>query len=102
MRGQIAMTPMTAMTPMKASAQEALPLPHVLAVDDDPMMRELIAEYLGRNEIRVTTVSDGASMQGVLQNEVVDLVVLDLRLKGEDGMGLTRRLRSESTIPIIM
>ncbi|MGH8687786.1 MAG: response regulator [Burkholderiales bacterium] len=77
-------------------------LPHVLAVDDDPTMRDLVADYLGQNGFRVTTVADGSSMKRVLGDEVVDLVVLDLRLKGEDGMVLARHLREESAIPFIM
>jgi DNA-binding response OmpR family regulator len=76
--------------------------PHVLAVDDDPVIRELIADYLGQNELRVTAVADGRAMQAVLADQVVDLVVLDLRLQAEDGMALARRLRDESAIPIIM
>ena len=76
--------------------------PHVLAVDDDPTIRELIADYLGQNEVRVTAVADGRSMSEVLEREVVDLIVLDLRLQAEDGMNLARRLRDESAIPIIM
>ena len=77
-------------------------LPHVLAVDDDPLVRDLIADYLKQNELRVTTVADGRRMQAVLAEEVVDLIVLDLKLRGEDGMALARRLRDESEIPIIM
>src|SRR2546421_8471665 len=77
-------------------------LPHVLAVDDDPIIRDLISDYLKQNELRVTTVADGHSMQALLGAEVVDLIVLDLKLKGEDGMTLARRLRDESEIPIIM
>src|SRR5438067_9209440 len=77
-------------------------LPHVLAVDDDPVIRDLIADYLKQNELRVTTVADGRRMQAVLAEEVVDLIVLDLKLRGEDGMALARRLRDESEIPIIM
>ncbi|MGD9952892.1 MAG: response regulator [Burkholderiales bacterium] len=77
-------------------------LPHVLAVDDEPSMRELIADYLGENGFRVTAVADSRAMQEVLAAQVVDLIVLDLRLKGEDGMVLARRLREESAIPFIM
>jgi len=77
-------------------------LAHVLAVDDDPVLREAIADYLGGHEFRVTTVADGRAMQAVLADQVVDLVVLDLKLQVEDGMLLARRLRDESTIPIIM
>jgi len=75
---------------------------HVLAVDDDPIIREAIADYLGRHEFRVTAVADGGAMQAVLADQVVDLVVLDLKLLAEDGMALARRLRDESAIPIIM
>src|SRR5690349_17938187 len=77
-------------------------VPHVLAVDDDPIIRQLIADYLGENELRVTAVADGAAMRKVIGEEVVDLIVLDLKLKSEDGMALARRLRDESAIPIIM
>src|SRR6266851_10433543 len=76
--------------------------PRVLAVDAAPAVRDLIADYLGQNEFRVTAVADGSAMQAVLAEKVVDLIVLDLKLKGEDGMALARRLRDESTIPIIM
>src|ERR1700726_1888679 len=77
-------------------------LAHVLAIDDDPILREAIADYLGQHEFRVTAVADGSAMQVVLADEVVDLVVLDLKLQAEDGMALARRLREESAIPIIM
>ncbi|MDY0743771.1 response regulator [Paucibacter sp. R3-3] len=75
---------------------------HILAVDDDAAMRELIAEYLTENELRVTAVASGAEMQQVLAEQLVDLVVLDLRLGGEDGMTLARRLREGSQIPVII
>jgi two-component system OmpR family response regulator len=77
-------------------------LPHVLAVDDDPTIRQVLVDYLSQHELRVTAVADGRSMDEVLSREVVDLVVLDLRLRSEDGMNIARRLREESTIPIIM
>jgi two-component system OmpR family response regulator len=75
---------------------------HVLAVDDDPVIREAITDYLGQHDFRVTAVADGRAMQAVLAEEVVDLLVLDLRLRAEDGMALARRVRDESAIPIIM
>ena len=75
---------------------------HVLAVDDDPMIREAIGDYLGQHDIRVTAVADGQAMQAALAHDVVDLVVLDLKLQFEDGMALARRLRDDSAIPIIM
>jgi two-component system OmpR family response regulator len=88
-------------TPRHAQSSQAAQ-PHILAVDDDPAIRELVADYLGQNALRVTTVADGRSMAEVLDREVVDLVLLDLRLQTEDGMSLARRLRDESMIPIIM
>jgi two-component system OmpR family response regulator len=77
-------------------------LPHVLAIDDDAAMRQLIAEYLGENDFRVTAVATGAEMEKVLAEHAVDVVVLDLRLAGEDGMQLARKLRETSRIPIII
>ena len=89
------------MTQPQPPAQHAA-LPHVLVVDDDPTIRELVSDYLGSNELRVTAVADGQAMQAVLAEQVVDLLVLDLKLRGEDGMALARRLRDESEIPIVM
>jgi two-component system OmpR family response regulator len=94
------MTAEATMTTPQATNPQAVP--HVLVVDDDPTIRELVAEYLGGNELRVSAVSDGKAMQEVLDAQVVDLVVLDLKLRGEDGMAIARRIRDESQIPIVM
>src|SRR5258706_14548714 len=76
---------------------------HVLAVDDDPSVRQLIAAYLHENDLRVTTVASGGMIADVLKQHTIDLVVLDLRLPGEDGMQIARKLRDESPgLPIIM
>ena len=80
----------------------ALPSTHVLAIDDDLSVRKLIANYLTDHEIRVTTVSDGQEVNEILEREAIDLVILDLKLPGEDGMQIARRLREASDIPIIM
>jgi DNA-binding response OmpR family regulator len=66
------------------------------------VIREAIVDYLRQHDLRVTAVADGRAMQSVLAQEVVDLLVLDLRLQTEDGMALARRVRDESAIPIIM
>jgi two-component system OmpR family response regulator len=87
-------------TPPQAS-ENAAP-PHVLVVDDDPTIRDLVSDYLGKNDLRVTAVADGRAMHAVLAERVVDLIVLDLKLRAEDGMVLARRLRDESEIPIMM
>ena len=76
--------------------------PHILVVDDDPSMRELMAEYLAENDLRVTTAATGVEMTRALQERVIDLVMLDLRLSGEDGMQLARRLRETSEVPVII
>src|ERR1700751_5412026 len=65
-------------------------LPHVLAIDDDPAMRELIADYLGENDLRVTTVATGDDMTRALSEHAIDAMVLDLGLAGEGGMELAR------------
>jgi two-component system OmpR family response regulator len=76
--------------------------PHVLVVDDDPAMRELIGEYLSENDLRVTAVESGAEMTRVLKEYVVDVILLDLRLGGEDGLRLARQVRETSEIPLII
>ena len=76
--------------------------PHVLALDDDPSIRQLVSDYLHENELRVTTVASGAELDAVMARETIDLVVLDVRLRGEDGMQIARRLREASLIPILM
>ena len=78
------------------------PQPHVIALDDDAAVRDMIAEYLGQNDIRVTTVATGVELTAAMARELADLVILDLRLKGEDGMQIARKLREDSAIPILM
>ena len=83
-------------------AQAPAGQPHILVVDDDPAIRELLCAYLGQNELRVTTVADGEAMRALLGKQVIDLVVLDLKLGAESGLDLARRLRDTSAIPIVM
>jgi DNA-binding response OmpR family regulator len=77
-------------------------LPHVVALDDDPSVRNLIFQYLSNNDLRVTTVENGRELEGILAREVTDAIILDLRLPGEDGMQIAQRLRAQSTVPILM
>ena len=77
-------------------------LPHILALDDDPSVRALVSDYLAENDLRVTAVASGAELDAVMTRETVDLILLDLRLAGEDGMQIARRLRESSLIPILM
>jgi two-component system, OmpR family, response regulator len=76
--------------------------PHILVVDDDPQIRALLDEYLKDNGLRVSVVANGKQMSQVLADEAIDLVILDLRLAGEDGMAIVRTLRDSSAIPIVM
>ncbi|MBL8481331.1 MAG: response regulator [Rhodocyclaceae bacterium] len=76
--------------------------PHILVLDDDPAIRQLVCDYLGDNELRATAVARGAELHEVLQRETIDLVVLDLRLPGEDGLQIARKLREQSAIPILI
>ena len=75
---------------------------HVLAVDDDPAMRTMIADYLVHQNVRVSTASDGREMARVLTAGGVDLVILDLKLGDEDGLELVRTLRVDFGLPIIV
>ena len=77
-------------------------LVHVLAVDDDSSLRKGIADYLDIHDIRVTALDSGRDISEVMKRELVDLLILDLKLPGEDGLRITHRLRSESNVPIIM
>jgi DNA-binding response OmpR family regulator len=75
---------------------------HILAIDDDPAIRKLVADYLSGNDLRVTAVATGAEMARAFAEHTIDLVVLDLRLAAEDGMELARKLREEGATPIII
>ncbi|MCA8276102.1 response regulator [Burkholderia sp. AU30280] len=77
-------------------------LPHVLVVDDDPAIRELLSGYLSDNDIRVTGAASGHEMAGALDAFAIDLVILDLRMPGEDGVQIAHELRARSNLPIIV
>jgi two-component system OmpR family response regulator len=75
---------------------------HILVVDDDADLRRMVAEYLSGYDLRVTGAQDGSAMRAVMAREVVDLILLDLKLPSEDGMHLARELRETSSVPIII
>jgi DNA-binding response OmpR family regulator len=76
--------------------------PHVLVIDDDADVRELVVDYLGRNDLRVSSGASGRELFEAFDREAIDLVLLDLRLPGEDGMRLTRALRERAAVPIVL
>lgn len=75
---------------------------HLLVVDDDPDITQLLHDFLARQGFRVSTAADGVAMRRVLASWDIDLIVLDVMLPGEDGISLCRDLRRVSQIPIVM
>jgi len=75
---------------------------HVLLVDDDAAAGERVANYLTLNDFRVTLAENGKRMMAILGDEPIDLVALELTLRGEDGHQLARGLRETSRVPIII
>lgn len=75
---------------------------HILVVDDDTEIRNLLHEYLQKQGYRVTAVADGKGLRTAVATSHPDLIILDLMLPGEDGLTLCRDLRAKSETPIIM
>ncbi len=75
---------------------------HILIVDDQKDICELVQDYLSGEGYRVSTANDGPGMRRVMGQHGVDLVILDLMLPGEDGLTLARALRNESGVGIII
>jgi len=74
----------------------------VLVVDDDPSIREMLAEYLGAHGFTIAQAADGDAMRAELERATPDVVLLDLRLPREDGLTLARYLRERHDVGIIM
>jgi two-component system OmpR family response regulator len=81
---------------------QAAPLPHILVVDDDREIRDLLARFLERQQFRVSTARDGREARRAWPNGHYQLVILDLMLPGESGLDLCRWLRSQADVPVIM
>ncbi|SDB92485.1 response regulator [Paraburkholderia lycopersici] len=77
---------------------------HVLIVDDDRGIRELVGIYLEKNGMRVSLAANGREMRAVLESGVPDLIVLDLMMPGDDGLVLCRELRAGKfrAVPVVM
>jgi two-component system OmpR family response regulator len=77
---------------------------HILIVDDDREIRQLLATYLGNNGLRTSVAANGREMNAVLASYSIDLIVLDIMLPGQDGLSLCRDLRASKwkAIPILM
>lgn len=66
------------------------------------MTRQLIVDFLGDYEMRVTALESGRDIDDVVARNVIDLLILDLKMPGEDGLLIARRLREQSDLPIII
>jgi DNA-binding response OmpR family regulator len=78
------------------------PVPTVLVVDDEPIVREVVVRYLRREGFRTLEAGDGDAAREILERETPSLVVLDLMLPGTDGLSLCRWIRQRSNLPVIM
>ena len=76
--------------------------PHILVVDDDDRLRDLLKQYLAGNGYRVTAAGDAAHARARLHGMAFDLIVLDVMMPGEDGLSLTASLKEESDTPILL
>jgi two-component system phosphate regulon response regulator OmpR len=76
--------------------------PHLLVVDDDLRIRELLSRYLLDHGYRVTTAGSAAEARQQLEGMAFDLLVLDVMMPGESGFDLAKSIRNGSTIPILM
>jgi two-component system, OmpR family, phosphate regulon response regulator OmpR len=76
--------------------------PHLLVVDDDARLRELLRRYLSDHGFRVTTAGDAAEARARLASIAFDLLVLDVMMPGESGLDLTRSLRRDGRLPILL
>ncbi len=76
--------------------------PHLLVVDDDARLRELLRRYLSESGFRITTAADTAEARRQVSSFAFDLVVLDVMLPGESGLDLTRDLHRENKLPVLL
>ncbi len=75
---------------------------HILVVDDDREIRDLLSRFLRKNGYRVDAVADGREMKRTLETARVDLIILDRILPGTDGLTLCRELRARTRVPVIL
>ena len=73
---------------------------HILIVDDDEEIRDLLCQYLEKHGFKVSTAASGRQMRAVLATATIDMVVLDLMLPGEDGLALCRSLHADGATPL--
>jgi two-component system, OmpR family, response regulator len=87
---------------METVADPNAPPSRILMVDDDPGIRDVVSDFLGKHGYQVETAGDSREMDVALSRGPVDLVVLDVMLPGEDGLAICKRLAGPDGPPIIM
>jgi len=76
--------------------------PHLLLVEDERSIREPLVRFLAKENFRVTAVEDAASARDLLPDAAFDLAVIDIMMPGEDGLSLTRFIRAQGSLPVIL
>ena len=76
--------------------------PHLLVVDDDERLRELLQRYLSANGFRVSAAPDAAGARALMKSMAFDLLILDVMMPGESGLDLARSIRASSQVPVLM
>jgi len=77
-------------------------MPRVVVVDDEPELRKILSDYLGRHGFSVRAVAGGDALDATLATEDADLLILDIAMPDEDGLSITRRIRGRSSVPILL
>ena len=75
---------------------------HILIVEDDPVTRAKLAAYFKAEGYRISEAEDGETMRDIIATDPADLLMIDIQLPGEDGLRLTRELRAQSAVGIIL
>jgi two-component system phosphate regulon response regulator OmpR len=88
--------------PERTNAEPADDAPHLLLVDDDRRIRDLLSRFLASEGYRVTTAKSAADARAKLQGLHFDLLILDVMMPGETGFELARSIRTSSSVPIVM
>ena len=76
--------------------------PRVVVVDDEPELRAILCDYLGRHGFSVRAVASGDELDASLATEDADLLILDIAMPDEDGLSITRRIRAGRSVPILV
>ena len=85
-----------------ATAMNGFEDTHLLVVDDDDRIRDLLKRYLSKHKFRISTAADAAEARRLMSGLTFDLLVLDVMMPGEDGFALTKSLRAVDDVPIIL